>query len=103
MMIKLGTNTAILGNYTLEQVIDFAASIGLSSLEVACWPPGQADRRYAGVTHIDVDRLTETRIGEIRSALLEKKLTIGSLSYSPNRWMRMKMYAMRRSGISGKS
>lgn len=83
-MMKLGTNTAILGNHTLEQVMEFASSIGLSTLEVACWPVGKAERRYAGVTHIDVDQLTDARAEGIRAALSEKRLTIDSLSYSPN-------------------
>jgi hypothetical protein len=30
-------------------------------LELACWPLGKAERRYAGVTHIDVDTLDDAK------------------------------------------
>ena len=83
-MIKLGMNTAILGNYSLEKVAGFAASIGLKTLEAACWPVGKADRRYAGVTHIDVSRLTPDIASEIKGMLDEKRLELASLAYSPN-------------------
>ena len=84
MAMKLGMNTAILGAKPLEEVIDFAASIGLKSIEAACWPVCKADRRYAGVTHIDVDQLTQERAEGILQYAGEKGIQIGSLSYSPN-------------------
>ena len=52
--MKLGFVSAILGDLTLEEVLAFAADEGFDCVEIMCWPPGQADRRYAGVTHIDV-------------------------------------------------
>lgn len=82
--MKLGMNTAIMEKKSLEEVIALAASLGLESLETACWPVGKADRRYAGVTHIDVDCLDEEEIERINIMLREKKITIDSLSYSPN-------------------
>lgn len=82
--MKLGMNTAIMGNYPLEEVMSFAASIGLKSLEVACWPVGKADRRYAGVTHIQVDHLDDEGIRKINDSLQKNNLVIESLSYSPN-------------------
>lgn len=56
--MKLGFLTVPFGDWTLEQVADFAAANGFEVLEVACWPrePG-ATRRYAGVTHIDAATL----------------------------------------------
>lgn len=82
--MKLGMNTAIMGAKPLEEVILLAASLGLESLEVACWPVGKADRRYAGVTHIDVEELDESKISYIKKLLEDNSLTIDSLSYSPN-------------------
>lgn len=83
-MMKLGMNTAILGDYPLEKVADFASGIGLKALEAACWPVGKADRRYAGVTHIDVSTLTPAKAQDIQGMLQEKGLTLASLAYSPN-------------------
>jgi len=83
-MMKLGMNTAILGAYSLEQVAEYAASIGLQTLEAACWPVGRAERRYAGVTHVDVDTLTRAKADEINGMLAAKGLSLDSLAYSPN-------------------
>ena len=33
---------------------DFAAAEGFQCVELMCWPRGKAERRYAGVTHVDV-------------------------------------------------
>ena len=53
-MIQLGFVSAILADQTLEQVVEFASESGFDCVEVMCWPRGKAERRYAGVTHIDV-------------------------------------------------
>ena len=55
--MRLGFLSSIVPELTFEQVIDFAAENGFASVELACWPYGKAARRYAGVTHIDVDSL----------------------------------------------
>ena len=55
--IRLCLHSAILPDLPLEAVVALAARIGYASVEVACWPAGHADRRYAGVTHIDPERL----------------------------------------------
>ena len=54
--MKQGFVTAVMDQYSIEEVIDFAASNGFECIEAACWPKEKAERRYAGVTHIDVDR-----------------------------------------------
>ena len=56
--MKLGFVSAILDGWTFEEMIDTASEMGFSCVEVACWPQGRAERRYAGVSHIDVDSLT---------------------------------------------
>ncbi len=49
-----------------------------------CWPVGRAERRYAGVTHIDVmsfKKADAQRLGEFAAA---KEVSISSLGYYPN-------------------
>lgn len=83
-MIKLGFVSAILADQTFEQVISFAAQTGYSCVEIMCWPVGKAERRYAGITHIDVTKLSDTRIKEIREILERKGVGISGLGYYPN-------------------
>ena len=44
--------SAILADFTFEEMIDCASEMGYQCVEVACWPQGKAERRYAGVSHI---------------------------------------------------
>lgn len=83
-MMKLGLLTAICDGMTFEEVVDFAAENGLECLEVACWPSGGAERRYAGVSHIDVANLTEAKAAEINSYCKSKGVEISALAYYPN-------------------
>lgn len=53
--MKLGLLSAILDSWTYEEVIDIASGMNFKSVEVACWPQGRAERRYAGVSHIDAE------------------------------------------------
>lgn len=54
--MKLGFVSAILDQSNFEEMIDTANSLGFACVEVACWPHGKAERRYAGVSHIDVEK-----------------------------------------------
>ena len=83
-MMKLGLLTAICDGMSFEEVVDFAAENGLECLEVACWPAGGANRRYAGVSHIDVANLTEEKAAEINAYCKSKGVEISSLAYYPN-------------------
>ncbi len=83
-MIKLGFVSAILADQTFEKVISFAAKTGYSCVEIMCWPMGKAERRYAGVTHIDVANLSKKGIDEIHGLLERKGVTISGLGYYPN-------------------
>jgi sugar phosphate isomerase/epimerase len=49
-----------------------------------CWPQGKAERRYAGVTHIDVTDLTEDRAVEINGLIADAGVAISGLGYYPN-------------------
>ncbi|MHC4477576.1 MAG: sugar phosphate isomerase/epimerase family protein, partial [Planctomycetota bacterium] len=83
-MMKLGFVSAILADRTFEEVISFASRTGYSCVEIMCWPVGKAERRYAGVTHIDVVNLTTNRINEIHNLLEQNRITISALGYYPN-------------------
>jgi sugar phosphate isomerase/epimerase len=83
-MIKPGFVSAILAEQTFEEVISFAAQTGYSCVEIMCWPMGKAERRYAGVTHIDVADLSKKKIDEIHNTLEQKCVTISGLGYYPN-------------------
>ena len=84
-MLKLGFNSAILGDFGFEHVVQFASNHGFSCVEMMCWPSDNADsRRYAGVTHIDVNNLTPERISVIKHTLKEANVTISALGYYPN-------------------
>lgn len=84
-MLKLGFNSAILGDFGFEHVVQFASNHGFSCVEMMCWPSDNADsRRYAGVTHVDVNNLTPERISVIKHTLKEANVTISALGYYPN-------------------
>lgn len=83
-MLDLGFVSAILADQPFEEVIDFAAQHQFKCVEIMCWPKGKAERRYAGVTHIDVAELRETEIQNIHSYLKEKDIYISGLGYYPN-------------------
>ena len=84
-MLKLGFVSAILADFGLDHVIRFAANHGFSCVEVMCWPADDADnRRYAGVSHIDVNSLSEKKISEIKYLLSDLKISISALGYYPN-------------------
>jgi sugar phosphate isomerase/epimerase len=82
--MKLGFVSAILPEYTLEQVLSFAHQAGFSSVELMCWPPGKSERRYAGVTHIDVTNLSMDAMEKIQDLLSIHKMAISGLGYYPN-------------------
>ncbi len=82
--MKFGLLSAILEHMTFEEVIDFAAEHGIQSLELACWPVGVSERRYAGVSHLDVNDMTSERVDYIKNYLKERNVEIGALAYYPN-------------------
>lgn len=49
-----------------------------------CWPPSKAERRYAGVTHIDVTNLNDSAIREIHQLCDSTGVSISGLGYYPN-------------------
>lgn len=83
-MIQLGFASAILEELSLEEVLRLAADIGYDCVEVMCWPLSKAERRYAGITHIDVNALDAKRVAEIHALVQETGVEISSLGYYPN-------------------
>ena len=82
--MKLGFVSAILDYASLEEVIEIASKLGYECIEVACWPKQKSTRRYAGVTHIDIDELDDKKIGYVKDLCQEKNIEISSLAYYPN-------------------
>ncbi len=84
--MKLGFVSAILDQSSYEEMIDIAADLGFECVEAACWPRGKAERRYAGVSHIDAERVLsdEMYAKHITDYASEKKVEISSLAYYPN-------------------
>src|SRR4051794_22350318 len=83
--MKLGLLTAAFPTLSLDDIADWAAANGFETLEVACWPAGEgAARRYAGVSHIDVETLDGAKASEIVEGLARRGLSISALAYYPN-------------------
>ena len=84
--MKLGLVSAILDGFTYEEMIDVVANNKLKCVEVACWPIGKAERRYAGVSHINIDKaLKDSKYREhILSYAKSKGVEISSLAFYPN-------------------
>lgn len=82
--MKLGFVTAILPDLSFEDVLKFAADHGFSCVEVMCWPVGEAERRYAGVTHIDVTNFGPAEAANVKSLVAKYGVSISGLGYYPN-------------------
>ena len=82
--MKLGFVSAILPDLSLTEVLEFTAKEGFSCVELMCWPVGAAERRYAGVTHIDTATLNDQVAGEIKSQVASLNIEISGLGYYPN-------------------
>jgi sugar phosphate isomerase/epimerase len=79
--MQIGFVSAILADQTLEEVLAFAGGEGFDCVELMCWPPGGAERRYGGVTHLDVDQFDAD---QVRGLLERYKVSISALGYYPN-------------------
>jgi len=82
--MQLGFVSAILPDLSLDEVFQFAAAEGFQCVELMCWPRGKAERRYAGVTHLDVAELGPTRAHEVRQLARSAGVGISGLGYYPN-------------------
>ena len=79
--MQLGFVSAILGDLSLEEVFTFARDEGFACVELMCWPAGKADRRYAGVCHLDVNNFAAPTV---RGLTERYGVAISGLGYYPN-------------------
>src|SRR4051812_11973089 len=78
--MKLGLLTAAFPDSKLDEIAMWAAATGYEALEVAAWPAGSGvERRYSGVSHVDVDDPEPAR-----AALERHGLAFSALAYYPN-------------------
>ena len=82
--MKLGFVSAILPDLALGEVVAFAKEAGYDCVEVMCWPKGRAERRYAGVTHVDVADLTDAAVAQLRELTSRHGIELSGLGYYPN-------------------
>lgn len=82
--MQLGFVSAILPELSLSEVAQCAKWATHSCVEVMCWPPSKAERRYAGVTHVDVTNFTPARADEVNGIMTDSGVKISALGYYPN-------------------
>lgn len=82
--MQLGFVSAILPELSFDEICRIGAREGYDCIEVMCWPPGKAERRYAGVTHIDTATLDDAGIERVNASLERHRIQISSLGYYPN-------------------
>jgi sugar phosphate isomerase/epimerase len=82
--MKLGFVSAILPDLSLEEVLIFAAQNNYDCVEVMCWPRGRAERRYAGVTHLDVVGFDKFAAKKVLALVERTGVSISALGYYPN-------------------
>jgi len=82
--MQIGFNSAILADLDLDGVLALAAQEGFAVVELMCWPPGKAERRYAGVAHLDVDAVAKGDVSETRDLLAIHGVSLSALGYYPN-------------------
>jgi len=82
--MKLGFVSAILPDLSLDEVVAFASETGFDCVELMCWPKGKAERRYAGVTHIDVVDFDADEAAAVKALIAGAGVQISGLGYYPN-------------------
>jgi sugar phosphate isomerase/epimerase len=82
--MQLGFVSAILPELSLTEVARTAADIGFDCVELMCWPISKAERRYAGVTHVDVTDFTSAKADDVRRVMADSMVEISALGYYPN-------------------
>jgi sugar phosphate isomerase/epimerase len=82
--MKLGFVSAILPDLSLADVLKAAQHFGYDCVELMCWPAGKAERRYAGVTHVDVGEFSQAEAARVSQLAAEAGVSISGLGYYPN-------------------
>jgi sugar phosphate isomerase/epimerase len=82
--MNLGFVSAILPDLSLNALLAFARAESFSCIEIMCWTVGRSERKFAGVTHIDVTGFTKTEADEANSLAAKHGVAISGLGYYPN-------------------
>ena len=82
--MKLGLVSAILPELALDEVLAYAAAEGFQCVEIMSWPVGKAERKYAGVTHVDVTDFTQAQADDVNALCAKHGVGITALGYYPN-------------------
>jgi sugar phosphate isomerase/epimerase len=82
--MKLGFVSAILPDLSLREVAHFAGQGGFTCVELMCWPVSKAERRYAGVTHVDVTNFNRSHADDVSETLAAEGVDLSGLGYYPN-------------------
>ncbi|MEX0797061.1 MAG: sugar phosphate isomerase/epimerase [Acidimicrobiia bacterium] len=83
--MKLGLLTAPFSETSLNDVADWTAAAGFTTIEIAAWPASVGvTRRYAGTSHIDVEDISDARASEVVDDMSQRGLEISGLGYYPN-------------------
>jgi sugar phosphate isomerase/epimerase len=82
--LRIGFVTAIAHDSTFEEVLAFAAETGYDIVEPMCWPLGKAERRYAGITHIDVTNFGPAECAVVKALCERYGVGLSALGYYPN-------------------
>jgi len=82
--MKLGVVSAIFDELEFEEMIKTLYTLKYQCVELACWPSGIKERRYAGVSHINVDDTSDNNIKKIKTIINKYNIEISSLAYYPN-------------------
>jgi sugar phosphate isomerase/epimerase len=82
--MKLGFVSAIVPELSLKEVLALARDEGFGCVEVMCWPVGKAERKYAGVTHVDVMNFSRTQADDVNALCAQHRMNISALGYYPN-------------------
>jgi sugar phosphate isomerase/epimerase len=82
--MKLGFVSAILPELSLEDVLKFAAAERLACVELMCWPAGKAERKFAGITHLDVTGFARAQADDVNALCARHGVSLSGLGYYPN-------------------
>ncbi len=82
--MKVGFVSSILAEDTFHGVMSVASELKYNCVEMACWPEGGAERRYAGVSHIDVGNMDDAAVDYIKRTERDYGVEVSALAYYPN-------------------
>ena len=82
--MQLGFVSAILPELSLDEVCGFARAERFACVEAMCWPVGKAERKYAGVTHVDVTDFSQAAADDVNAVAARHGVALSGLGYYPN-------------------